>query len=344
MSVTVSSPSRLHFGLFSVGKTVDREFGGIGLMVKEPRTEITTKAARRFLLEDQSADALHADRVAAGHRTVRKWIQHFGQMLPRPLSSEMLLQELPVHLTITEACPRHNGLGSGTQLAFAVALALQHHFGLPQVKPDEIAIATGRAGRSAIGTYGCLEGGFLVDRGKATTEIIAPVDLRIDFPEHWPIVLVFPACPAAPIATAAGLHGVAEVAAFEKIPPTSQAELEEMRSIVKTQIVPSLIRCDYMGFGQALQAFGRRSGDYFKSVQGGTFANPTIEAIIDLIAHEGIPAVGQTSWGPCVFAITPTTQQIDMVTNALTNRFGADVTFRVTRADNRGTIVTRDNA
>lgn len=342
MPVTVSSPSRLHFGLFSVGQLVGREFGGIGLMVQGPRTTITTETSDRFSLLDQSADAIGSDRETAGCRAVEKWLSHFGDLLPSPLSSATPLEDLPVTISILQACPRHNGLGSGTQLAITVALALEQHFGLPSAKPDEMAIATGRAGRSAIGTFGCFEGGFLVDRGKTPNENVAPIDLRIDFPEHWPIALVYleQLGELAPT-TAAGLHGIAEVDAFKKISPTTESQLEEMRSLVKNRIVPSLIQEDYCEFGNALQAFGRRSGDYFTSVQGGTFANNHIEEIVDLISKSGVPAVGQTSWGPCVFAIAPNMDQLKHCTDAVSKKFGSAVSIEYTYADNHGATITK---
>jgi len=341
MPVTVSSPSRLHFGLFSVGKVVDREFGGIGLMLQGPRTTITPESSDRFSLVDQSADAVGSDRETAGRRSVQKWLNHFGDLLPRPLCSSTPIEDLPVRLSIAQACPRHSGLGSGTQLAITTALALQHHFGLPAAKPDELAVATGRAGRSAIGTYGCFEGGFLVDRGKTATENVAPIDLRINFPEHWPIALVFPE-PSSETASAspAGLHGVEEVDAFEKLSPTTASQLEEMRALVKDRIVPALIQENYPEFGAALQTFGRRSGDYFQSFQGGTFANSHIEEIIDVIDQAGVPAVGQTSWGPCIFAIAPNMDQLKQSTDAVLKKFGSGVTIQYTHADNHGAVVS----
>ncbi len=343
MPVTVSSPSRLHFGLFSVGQMAGREFGGIGLMVQSPRTTITLEPSDRFNLLDQSADAAGCDRESAARQAVQKWLHHFGDLLPRPLSSATPLEDLPVHISIVQACPRHNGLGSGTQLAITVALALEHHFALPSAKPHEMAIATGRAGRSAIGTFGCFEGGFLVDRGKTPLENVAPIDLRIDFPEHWPIALVYPeATPEMQPATAAGLHGIEEIDAFKKIAPTTKSELSEMRSLVKNQIVPSLVEENYQGFGNALQTFGRRSGDYFKSVQGGTFASGHIEAIVELIDRSGVPAVGQTSWGPCVFVIAPNMEQLKHCTDAISKEFGPCVKIEYTRADNRGATISRN--
>jgi len=227
-------------------------------------------------------------------------------------------------------------------LAITVALALEHHFGLPSAKPDELAIATGRAGRSAIGTFGCFEGGFLVDRGKAPNENVAPIDLRIDFPEHWPIALVYPEQSGElATTTAAGLHGAEEVDAFKRLSPTTASQLEEMRSLVKNRIVPSLVQEDYSEFGNALQTFGRRSGDYFKPIQGGTFANSHIEEIVDTIDQSGVPAVGQTSWGPCVFAIAPDMEQLKRSTDAVSKKFGPAVTIEYTHADNHGAIITK---
>jgi beta-RFAP synthase len=204
-----------------------------------------------------------------------------------------------------------------------------------------MAIATGRAGRSAVGTFGCYEGGFLVDRGKGPNDNVAPIDLRIDFPEHWPIALVYPQQTNALVSTAAGMHGAQEVNAFKKIPPTSPSRLKEMRSLVKNRIVPSLINEDYRKFGNALQTFGRRSGDYFKSIQGGTFADSRIEEIVNLIDQAGVPAVGQTSWGPCVFAIAPNMDRLKRSTDAVSKAFGDDVTIEHTRADNNGATITK---
>jgi len=310
-------------------------------MVQGPRTTISPEPSDRFSLLDQSADAIGTDRETAAGRAVQKWINHFGDLLPRPLSSATPLEDFPVIVSILQACPRHHGLGSGTQLAITIAIALEHHFGLPSAKPDEVAIATGRAGRSAIGTFGCFEGGFLVDRGKTPNENVAPIDLRIDFPEHWPIALVYPECNGLASATAAGLHGAEESDAFKRLPPTTTSQLEEMRSLVKNRIVPSLIQENYSEFGDALQTFGRRSGDYFKSIQGGTFANSHIEEIVDLIDRSGVPAVGQTSWGPCVFAIAPDMEQLKRSTDAVSKKFGPAVTIDYTRADNQGATITK---
>ncbi len=53
--VTVTAPSRLHFGLFSVGDIVARKFGGIGLMIDQPRTVVTAVPSEALRVSGPSA-------------------------------------------------------------------------------------------------------------------------------------------------------------------------------------------------------------------------------------------------------------------------------------------------
>ena len=41
----------------------------------------------------------------------------------------------------------------------------------------------------------------------------------------------------------------------------------------------------------------------FKPWQGGIYAHPRTAALVDLIRKRGVRGVGQSSWGPAVFAI-----------------------------------------
>ena len=43
-NVSVSAPTRLHFGLLAFGNQEGRNFGGVGLMLKKPRIKIKVKA------------------------------------------------------------------------------------------------------------------------------------------------------------------------------------------------------------------------------------------------------------------------------------------------------------
>ncbi|MDG2186392.1 MAG: hypothetical protein P8K79_12000, partial [Mariniblastus sp.] len=151
--ISVSAPSRLHFGLYSVGNQ-DRKFGGIGLMVREPRYIVDVCEVPPGKRSSQPSQALP-------NQWVEKWCKGFGGNLVEqvdPSRFSVTIRGSLAHL------PRHMGLGSGTQLAFAAAVGLSSFLGQPIPSTEEIATVMGRAGRSAIGSYGFFQGGFLVDR------------------------------------------------------------------------------------------------------------------------------------------------------------------------------------
>lgn len=348
MKLSVSTPCRLHFGLFAVGHEVERSFGGVGLMAAALRTVITASPSKRFLVTGSFEDARKretntSERIDAVHNITQKWFERFGDDLPSLLKKKV--ENLPVHLDIRAATPRHSGLGSGTQLALATGIALQHYFGLTMPKPDEMAVGLARAARSAIGTYGCFEGGLIVDRGKTIDEQVSPIDLRAEFPEHWPIAIVrVNETQTQQKTVAAGLHGTAEKEAFDRLPPTTEKQLLHMRSLVSQKLVPGVLEEDYQRFAEALHEFGRRSGEYFSEIQGGPYASETIATIIETVHNSDVQAVGQTSWGPGVFVIGQNAEHLQIAITNLKKRFGSNCHIDITHADNQGVIVSQNVA
>ena len=176
--VIVSAPSRLHFGLFSIGQTIPRRYGGVGMMVQQPTTRI--EVARHSDWSAEGPDSAWTLKLA------KRWFD-----LYRPLL-EHHDRQTRIKIKTQSAGNRHVGLGSGTQHSMAIATALFRLFELPLPPVSEMAQAMGRAGRSAIGSYGFRRGGFLIDRGMAEGDDIAPLDLQIEFPDEWPVLLVIP--------------------------------------------------------------------------------------------------------------------------------------------------------
>ena len=140
-AVYVEAPARLHFGMLDLRGALGRKFGGIGAAVPNPSIRIEARPAPTL-----SADGPAADRVL-----------HFAQLVIEHYGVRQGAQ-LRVHATI----PAHSGLGSGTQLALAVARAIAELYDLPR-DADALAVATQRARRSAIGTWIFAEGGFVVE-------------------------------------------------------------------------------------------------------------------------------------------------------------------------------------
>ena len=319
-SLTVSAPSRLHFGLLSIGDQTKRKFGGAGLMINGPRTEVRVSASERFILH---ANADLRDTAAA---SVANW---HARLAPAEIRNSPV-EELPVEMKI-DAAPRHCGLGSGTQLAFSIATALQLAFNQPLPSSEDLALAMGRGKRSAIGSYGFHQGGFLVDRGIANEEI-APLDMRIEFPYDWHVVLIEPKTKNGEV-----VFGAAETDAFQKLPSTTQAEADYLASLLGQHIVPSILAEDFSHFAASVTEFGYRSGMFYSPVQGGAYASDASSKIVNIVASMGEFAVGQSSWGPTVFAIVPLEKKAYWLVDKI-REHGQDVVGQTTvvSADNHG--------
>lgn len=324
--LTVSAPSRLHFGLFSVGNNVKRRFGGAGLMIEEPRTEIEITRSSRFEILP------HRDSSAC-QRAITAWFDSLKVTLKNDFSITQPI-ELPLSVRIKETPHRHAGFGSGTQLALAAAFAVNSFLELPVPPPDEIAVSVGRGKRSAIGSHGFFRGGFLVDRGKLTTDLLAPLDFQVDFPPNWRIVTMISR-------KGAGLSGNQELDAFAKIPQTTQSERRQMIQIVRNQVLPGLLKTDLDAFGDGIFEFGRRSGMMFEKIQNGPYYGAEAESLVNKIRKRGIRGVGQSSWGPCIFAVLNDDGEADDLMRWLKINHESPLLINKCRADNQGVRIER---
>lgn len=325
-AVVVSAPARVHFGLLSVGENLPVNYGGAGLMLQGPRTVVEAAAADRFSVTKGDADWL--GRLAA------RWLESFGRGGDCAAAGAGGLP--PAALGVVESAPRHMGLGSGTQMAFAVGAALSRLFGSPLPGPVELAGGMDRGRRSAIGTYGFFEGGFLVDRGRARGEGLSVLDLRLDFPEEWTVVLVLP--PLGP-----GRHGAAEQAVFGPAARSTQESRDRLTMLLRDVVVPAVAGCNYDDFAGGIREFNRLSGEYYLSSQPAGYHSESIREAIGLLQKLGCPAVAQSSWGPGMVAILPDPDRATHIADAV--RSGqlphfARAAVVLTRCDNRGASVT----
>ena len=101
-----------------------------------------------------------------------------------------------------------------------------------------------------------------------------------------------------------GLSGEAEAAAFERLPPPPEREVERVAHLVLMQLLPALVEADLAGFGAALTEIQRVTGAWFAPEQGGVFAPGPSETLVRRMAEWGAAGVGQSSWGPAVYGLT----------------------------------------
>jgi beta-ribofuranosylaminobenzene 5'-phosphate synthase len=235
-SFFVEAPARLHMGMIDLRGDFGRRFGGIGAALEAPS----------LLLEARPADRLSAE----GEE--RERVLHYAR---RFLAHHHI--EGGACLRLHRAIPAHAGLGSGTQLALATARALAALFDRP-VGAQGLAEATGRARRSAIGTWAFEGGGFLLEGGRAQPgDGPAPLLLRRQMPAEWRCVLAIPDI-------GPGLSGAAEDEAFRNLPPPSAELVGRVAQLILMVLLPALVEEDLATFGAGLTELQRLVGEMFR--------------------------------------------------------------------------------
>ena len=202
----------------------------------------------------------------------------------------------PLRVLIEQAPPEHAGLGAGTALGLAVARAITTELGFPHLSAVELAAAVGRGERSAVGVHGFDRGGLVWEAGKLTGETVSPLIERVALPADWRVLVFLPA-------GAGGWHGSAEKQAFATTAGTRPDTAAELVRLVEQDILPAAKANDVQAFGAAVTAYNRLAGEPFRDAQGGGYASPEAEALINELLAAGLPGAGQSSWGPGVFAV-----------------------------------------
>ena len=316
--VHVRTPSRLHFGLLGWGPEVVRQFGGVGLMIESPGIKLTAEPALRWM-----TDGLLAARVS----------RIITQLCEQSVDSGINL--IPAHLCVETAPQEHLGLGVGTQLSLAVALAVMKLAGVEGCTAAELARLTCRGGRSGVGLHGFYHGGLIVDGGRKDDGGIPPLLARLQFPDDWSILIVQPA-------GTGGLHGLDETQAFANLPPISRATGDSLCRLVLLEILPAVFEHDLKAFGSALGALQERVGAGFAPAQGGIYATPHAAEIVNELKTLGFAGAGQSSWGPTLYAFSEMPrQEIELVAEKLRARFAlAASSVFCTRAANEGAVLS----
>jgi beta-RFAP synthase len=228
----------------------------------------------------------------------------------------------------------HIGLGVGTQLGLGVAAGLRRFLKLPELDITSLAVDVGRGTRSAVGTHGFQHGALIVDAGHSPGQPVGALAHRVEIPSPWRFVLILPAGER-------GLAGPDEADAFARLPPVPEEVTGELWRIVEEELLPAIQRSDGGAFGDAAYRFGRLAGECFAAGQGGPFASREIARLIEKIRDFGVPGVGQSSWGPTVFAICSSDAQAQELQRWLTAHLQpSERKVRVAIPCNHGAVVT----
>lgn len=276
-AVHVTAPSRLHFGMFSFGQPEVPAFGGLGAMIDTPALRLSFTPAKVF--------EVHGPLASRAKDFVRRICQH-REMTSAPAC----------RIDVREAPPEHCGLGVGTQLALAVTAGLVALFDWPKRQTADPLATLGRGERSWVGIYGSAHGGLICESRERADQSVSSLLHRAALPSDWRFVLVRPAGEQ-------GLSGFGERRAFDELPPVPIETTQKLRSVVERRILPAVRGSDFDGFSTALFDYGYMAGMCFSAVQGGPFASKKLERLVETIRSLGVQGVGQSSWGPTLYAL-----------------------------------------
>jgi beta-ribofuranosylaminobenzene 5'-phosphate synthase len=309
-TVTIKVPARLHLGFLDPGGDGGRQFGSIGLPLSDPQTVVTLSRSRETSVEGEDSG-----RAAAHLETVCRRVGLSGHH----------------RLVVEEAIPRHAGLGSGTQIALAVALALRALHDLP---PDPRSDATllSRGARSGIGIASVADGGVIVDAGRTRRGGPPPVVARLPFPNEWRVILILDRA-------GEGLHGAAEIEAFGSLLPFPASGVGKICRHVLMELLPALADRDLDLFGAAVSAIQEMVGAHFAPAQGGLFTSQRVEEVARRLEALGAVGIGQSSWGPTGFAFAGSEADASGMIAAVQGSAGKDIEVRAVRGRNFGAKV-----
>ncbi|RLT12751.1 MAG: hypothetical protein DWI25_08740 [Planctomycetota bacterium] len=308
-TVEVRTPARLHLGMLSFGVPAVRSFGGVGVMVDRPGVQIRLKRADQFVARGPLAERT----IEFAKRAARAW---------------NLTEKAACAIEVLATPRAHVGLGSGTQMALAVAAGMRRLFisadGASAEEhgseihptdnewlfdtPDalDLAKAVGRGRRSCVGVYGFSRGGLIieagrfvaaspVDSGLADTHDISPMVARVKLPSLWRCVVIVQR-------DSIGLHGEAEKAAFATLPPVPVEISAELARLALMQLLPAAVEENFVEFCDAVFRYGELAGKPFEQESARLPHAVSTAQLIELLGELGIRGCAQSSWGPAVMA------------------------------------------
>jgi beta-RFAP synthase len=311
-NITVRAPARLHLGFLDMNGELGRRFGSLGLAIDAYETRVGMRRAARMSVRGPEAERVE--------RILARLTAATGR-------------DAAYEVSVEQAIPTHTGLGSGTQLALALAAGVHHLEGCSG-DLSRYALLTGRGARSGAGIGLFATGGVVVDGGRGAATRVPPIVARADFPEAWRIILVSDK-------SQRGVSGRAEIDAFAALPQFSAAHAGEICRHVLMRVLPGLAEADIRSFGLGISAIQAIVGDYFAPVQGESrFKSGSVAALLEQLTAAGATGIGQTSWGPTGFAFVSDSSAAEKLMAELAPAAAElQLDIRVCKGLNRGAMI-----
>jgi beta-RFAP synthase len=291
-----------------------RLFGGLGVGIDHPNV----------IIKAQTADSLKitGKKTSLAKAVTERFFTKYNNISPK------------VHLDIIETIPCHTGLGSGTQFALSIAVALAKISHINASVP-ELAEIVGRAKRTSVGTSIFQYGGFVVDGGKnqKTPTTAPPLIFHHPFPETWRFIVASPNQPK-------GLANAEEQYAFDKLTIMPAQNVGQICRLIMLKLLPALTEHDIESFGDALTKIQILTGNHLAAAQGGIYASSIATECIKFMTQTGAYGVGQSSWGPALYAIVKQNDANTFLAKVKTHlKNGAGGEAFIAKANNQGAVI-----
>ena len=310
-SLQVTAPARLHLGFVNLSFESNSQYGSLGLAIDRPAVCLNATTSN--------------DSVVNGLTEPAKALRYIGKL------QELTNSDAGIHIDIAKTIPSHVGLGSGTQLALAIAVAYTQLYGTCQ-SISELSTLVGRGKRSAIGTAAFETGGFIVDRNPSAAQPHRTIVHRTEFPSDWRILLVLDK-------KLKGAHGNLEIEAFDRLKRFSESLSNKLTELLTQQALPALVDHDIKQFGLAITKIQNEVGDSFAFAQGGRYLSKDVAEVLEFALNNGAAGIGQSSWGPTGFALFENVKLATKMQHTLELRTHKSIRTMICKARNVGASI-----
>ncbi len=261
-------------------------------MINHPQTEVVVRESREFQCSGPDRERVE--------RIVRRGMALSNQEGEQPLC----------RVEVNRWPPAHCGLGSGTQLSMAVAEAVCRWLGVQPSAETLAKVVAARGKRSAVGIHGYFVGGLIFEACSGEEEL-NPIQARSELPSDWCVAILRPELVSDLV------HGADEAERFSQLSAASPDRTAKLGRIACHDLMPAARAGDFAAFAEAVTKYNRLSGELFSPIQGGPYNGPSIVRLIDWLIDRGVAGVGQSSWGPGVFAWFESREKADPIVKRL---------------------------
>lgn len=275
--VIISSGYRIHINSIDMNGFTGRCCGGLGFAVSHPSLKIKVEESNKDIFKGKYPEKIKevADKIRFYYKINKK-----------------------LKITILEEIREHKGLGSETQLYFALATAITKLVGLDK-NPDDIANDLDLSGVSGIG-YGAFKyGNFIVDTGYMlgenkkdfiTHSTVPPkIVYNSNIPDNWKVLLFIPK-------KIISISKKEEDKFFSMYTPVPEEEVKDIAYYTLMGVIPSIEENNFDIFIESLNVITKLGTKKAELKINEKVTDEILKKINDKFGFAGLSSLGPTCY------------------------------------------------